>query len=220
MAARNSVLDRDIIKPDAEICSLRTHLGGAGVQIVAPARLQRFTELGVAGPARAVGQAQFHTQETASQFTRAPHQLRHISHPRFIDVLTQPHELDIPRRDHSARLARFQRGISLFEHLAVTPPLIDVLMFHVKHTPVQESPATTGTLFDQPVNLRINDLNRQRSGELGQGGHSLPGHFPSDTQGRTFNAKPDSALRQVHLTVDDETLAASANQSIQPPRTK
>jgi hypothetical protein len=38
-------------------------------------------------------------------------------------------------------------------------------MFHVKHSPIEESPPPSRSLLDEPVHAWINDLDRQQLGD-------------------------------------------------------
>ena len=46
-------------------------------------------------------------------------------------------------------------------------------MFHVEHTPVEELPPPRRPLLDQFVDIRIEVLNREGFGQIGQASHTL-----------------------------------------------
>ena len=47
-------------------------------------------------------------------------------------------------------------------------------MFHVEHSPIQPPSPFPRSALDQPVSFRIDDLNKERDGQLSQGLHLTP----------------------------------------------
>ena len=90
--------------------------------------------------------------------------------------------------------------------------------FHVEHAPVQKSAPATRALLDESVHLGINDLDRQRGGELGQGAHSFAGQFGANARGGSFNPHADSAARNLRFAENQEAFRSGPNQMVQAPR--
>ena len=83
------------------------------------------------------------------------------------DHLAQARQLGVPRGG-LVRLA-LERRVALLQGSGVAQPGIDERRFHVEHRPVHPAAPAAGPLLDQPVDARIDDLDREGLGELREG---------------------------------------------------
>ena len=96
------------------------------------------------------------------------HLLHHTS-ASLGDPFPERRHLHVPRLLSSAPLP--QRRIPLPNRPTVPSPPVRELRFHVEHSPVEPAPPSPPALFDELVNLRINDLHRKDPGEIRQRRH-------------------------------------------------
>src|SRR5882757_327486 len=89
-------------------------------------------------------------------------------------------------------------------------------MFHVEHTPIQESASTTRTFLNQPMDFRIYNLNRKRRGKLGERRHSFAGHLCAHSLCGPLNPHSHTPFRRLGLSIDDKPLATRTNQILEP----
>jgi hypothetical protein len=90
----------------------------------------------------------FHAQHSLRNVVCALGKLRNVSDAGLVDVFPQSNEIAVPSSYGSVRLPCLEGSVSLLQHLLISLPSIDELMFHVEHPPIEKSATTAWTLLD------------------------------------------------------------------------
>lgn len=85
-------------------------------------------------------------------------------------------------------------------------------MFHVKHTPVEESPAAGRSFLDQAMYAGVDDLDREDLGDLGDAGNPLAGEIGASPLLAIFDARDQLATWRLDASDDAEKVSLRRKQ--------
>src|SRR5690606_19073887 len=105
-------------------------------------------------------------EQTLRRFRRGLRQALHIGRPHGGNGLAGFGERPGPRLEPRSGHSRLESGVSLPKDPPIPLPRVQVAMFHVEHTPVDETPALARPALDQAMNARIDDVDAEDPRDL------------------------------------------------------
>jgi hypothetical protein len=120
-----------------------------------------------------------------------------------MDALRGLDERGGPSLELAAR-GTFERRVSLAQDPPIQPPSVEVSVFHVEHTPVEESAALARSALDQLMDAGLDDVHRQNRGKLGCTDRRISIYLLLQPPGIECHADPHGPLRRLDLAVDAE----------------
>jgi hypothetical protein len=93
-------------------------------------------------------------------------------------------------------------------------------LLHVERTPIQKAAAAGRPLFDEVMNLGINDLHWELQRQFRERRRRIPIYPGSHSRPRTFHAYGDSPVEGLHFAENHEALSPDANEVLQAASAK
>ena len=114
----------------------------------------------------------------------------------------------------------FQRCVSLAQRKVVPTPVRQECVFHVEHAPIEESTASSRTLLEKFVNLRVDDLGWKLFCKVRDAGGCGATHTPLGITARRTNSERYGS-RQTHgLRGHDEVIRSVRDEGFAAPGTE
>ena len=122
--------------------------------------------------------------------------------PERVHALPGCAELALPGDQQLLIPTCSEDGVALLERALIATPYTQKFVFHVKHTPVEQSASPRGSFLDQPVHARVDDLDREDFGDLGDTGNALAGEIRASPLPAVFDARDQLAARGLDAAYD------------------
>ena len=152
------------------------------------------------------------TEEPISDVHEVRQELGSVLGAQLVHALPGGAELGVPCSQELLVAARSKDGIALLERALIATPHAEELVFHVKHTPVEQPAAARGSFLDEAMNARVDHLDGKNLCNLRDPGDPLAGEIRARALPAVLNTGDQLAATGPDPTNDPKEIGSRGQQ--------